>query len=103
MKETYRKHLASAVIERKAKNPSATGCAAVTSDGKTFELKDGAVLIAAIHELHQHLEPGRVDRRGPAGAQCAQAWAPVEALGQDEPRARLARGHGLSAEGRPAQ
>jgi len=34
--------------ERAAKNPGAKGTASVTVDGKTFELKDGAVLIAAI-------------------------------------------------------
>ena len=34
--------------ERSAKNPTAKGTATATLDGKTFELKDGAVLIAAI-------------------------------------------------------
>src|SRR3569833_1118211 len=34
--------------ERAAKNPGAKGFATATLDGKTFELKDGAVLIAAI-------------------------------------------------------
>jgi aconitate hydratase A / 2-methylisocitrate dehydratase len=34
--------------ERAAKNPSAKGTAQVTVDGQSFELKDGAVLIAAI-------------------------------------------------------
>jgi len=34
--------------ERAAKNPSAKGVATATLDGKSFELKDGAVLIAAI-------------------------------------------------------
>ena len=34
--------------ERSAKNPSAKGVATATLDGKSFELKDGAVLIAAI-------------------------------------------------------
>jgi aconitate hydratase len=47
-KEIYRKHLAVAVAERAAKTPGATGAATVTSNGQTFELKDGAVLIAAI-------------------------------------------------------
>jgi aconitate hydratase len=47
-KETYRKHLAVMAAERAAKNPSATGKASVTSNGKTFDLVDGAVLIAAI-------------------------------------------------------
>ncbi len=47
-KETYRKHLAPMVAERATKNPSATGKATVTSGGQTFELVDGAVVIAAI-------------------------------------------------------
>jgi aconitate hydratase len=34
--------------ERSKKNPSATGVATATVDGKSFEVKDGAVLIAAI-------------------------------------------------------
>jgi aconitate hydratase len=34
--------------ERAAKNPTANGVATTTVDGQTFELKDGAVLIAAI-------------------------------------------------------
>jgi aconitate hydratase len=47
-KETYRKHLAPMVAERAAKNAAAGGKATVTSGGKTFDLVDGAVLIAAI-------------------------------------------------------
>jgi aconitate hydratase len=47
-KEIYRKHLAMMAAERAAKNPSATGKASVTSGGKTFDVVDGAVLIAAI-------------------------------------------------------
>ncbi len=47
-KETYRKHLAPMAAERASKNPSATGKATVTSGAKTFELVDGAVMIAAI-------------------------------------------------------
>jgi aconitate hydratase len=47
-KETYRKHLATMTAERAARNPAATGKAAVTSGGKAFDVVDGAVLIAAI-------------------------------------------------------
>ncbi|HVN41305.1 MAG TPA: aconitate hydratase AcnA, partial [Steroidobacteraceae bacterium] len=47
-KETYRKHLAAMTAERATKNPKATGHAPVTSGGQSFELTDGAVLIAAI-------------------------------------------------------
>ena len=101
MKETYRKHLALACAERLATMPGATGTATVTSDGKTFELKDGAVLIAAITSCTNTSNPAVLIARRPAGAQCTQAWPSIEAVGQDEPRARFARRHRLPAEGRP--
>jgi aconitate hydratase len=47
-KSTYQKHHARMAEERARKNPGATGKAPVTVDGKSFELRDGAVLIAAI-------------------------------------------------------
>ncbi len=47
-KQTFNAHYAKQAEERAKKNPGATGKAMVTVDGKTFELKDGAVLIAAI-------------------------------------------------------
>jgi aconitate hydratase len=47
-KEIYRKHLAVAVAERASRMPSATGAVPVTSNDQAFDLKDGAVLIAAI-------------------------------------------------------
>ena len=47
-KATYRTHHARMADERKRKNPSATGTAPVSVDGRSFELRDGAVLIAAI-------------------------------------------------------
>jgi aconitate hydratase len=47
-KETYRKHHARMAEERARKNPAATGTAPVSVDGRSFELRDGAVLIAAI-------------------------------------------------------
>ena len=47
-KATYQQHQKKMAVERAEKNPKATGRATVTSGGSTFELKDGAVLIAAI-------------------------------------------------------
>jgi len=47
-KEIYRKHVAKMSEERAQKNPGATGKARVTCDGKSFDVADGAVLIAAI-------------------------------------------------------
>jgi aconitate hydratase len=47
-RDTYRTHHARMAEERSRKNPAATGTATVSVDGKSFELRDGAVLIAAI-------------------------------------------------------
>jgi aconitase A len=47
-KEIYRKSLAPMAEERSKSGSGATGTANVTMDGRSFELKDGAVLIAAI-------------------------------------------------------
>jgi aconitate hydratase len=47
-KAIYQKHYARQAEERAKKNPSATGQAIVKCDGASFDLKDGAVLIAAI-------------------------------------------------------
>ena len=47
-KEIYREHLAKMAAERAQKNPAASGVAEVRSGGESFELRDGAVLIAAI-------------------------------------------------------
>ena len=45
------------------------------------------------HQLHQHVEPERHDRRRAAGAQRRQARPQGEAVGQDQPRAGLAGRH----------
>ncbi|MDY0065715.1 MAG: aconitate hydratase AcnA [Steroidobacteraceae bacterium] len=47
-KQTYRSSHQKMAEERTAKNPSAKGAATASVDGQTFEVKDGAVLIAAI-------------------------------------------------------
>jgi aconitate hydratase len=47
-KATYQANQKKMAAERATKNPQATGQATVTAGGATFELKDGAVLIAAI-------------------------------------------------------
>jgi aconitate hydratase len=47
-KATYQQNQKKMATERAERNPKATGRAPVTSGGSTFELKDGAVLIAAI-------------------------------------------------------
>jgi aconitate hydratase len=47
-KEIYRKHLAKMADERKQKNPVATGKGSATTAGKSYDVKDGDVLVAAI-------------------------------------------------------
>ncbi len=47
-KAIYRQHHAKMAAERDQKNPGASGVAQVRSGAENFELKDGAVLIAAI-------------------------------------------------------
>ncbi len=47
-KSVYEKHHARMAEERTRRNPAATGRAGATVDGQSFELRDGAVLIAAI-------------------------------------------------------
>jgi aconitate hydratase len=47
-KSAFRTAYAKQAGERKVRNPSATGAATATVDGRSFEVKDGAVLIAAI-------------------------------------------------------
>jgi aconitate hydratase len=47
-KAGYRNHVKKMADERAQKNPRATGTAPATVGGKTFDIKDGAVLIAAI-------------------------------------------------------
>ncbi len=47
-KKVYESSVKKMAEERTQKNPKATGSAAATVAGKSFEVKDGAVLIAAI-------------------------------------------------------
>ncbi len=47
-KQVYQSSFAKMGEERKQKNPAATGTGSVTMDGKSFDVTDGAVLIAAI-------------------------------------------------------
>src|SRR5687767_8544430 len=47
-KQIYQASMKKMAEERTQKNPSARGAATVTSDGQSYEVRDGAVLIAAI-------------------------------------------------------
>ena len=48
------------------------------------------------HQLHEHLESVRDARRGPAGEESRRARPAQQALGEDQPRARLEGRHRLS-------
>ena len=53
------------------------------------------------HVLHEHVQPGRDDRRRPAREEGRRARTDPQALGEDEPRARLEGRHRVLREGRP--
>ena len=87
--------------ERTTKNPTREAASAnATVDGKSFEVARRRGADRRDHELHEHVESRRADRRRPARPQCAQARPDCEALGEDQPRAGLARRHRLSQQGR---
>ena len=73
------------------------------SDGKTFELARRRGADRRDHELHEHVESRRA-HRPPAcwRAMRAQRGLKRKPVGQDQPRARLARRHRLPAQGRAA-
>ena len=54
------------------------------------------------HQLHQHQQPGRDDRRRPGRQEGGRAGPHPQAVGQDLAGPGLARGHRLSRQGRPA-
>ena len=53
------------------------------------------------HVLHEHVQPGRDDRRRPAREEGRRARPHAQAVGEDEPRARLEGRHRVLREGRP--
>ena len=53
------------------------------------------------HVLHEHVQPGRDDRRRPAREEGGRARAHAQAVGEDEPRARLEGRDRVLREGRP--
>ena len=84
------------------KNPAATGTAPRdASTARSFELRDGAVLIAAITSCTNTSNPYVLIAAGLLARNAHRLGLTRQALGQDQPRARLARGHRLSA-ARPA-
>jgi aconitate hydratase len=80
-KSIYGTHLRKSAEERAARNTSASkGSAKVSLDGQTFELKDGAVLIAAITSCTNTSNPsvmlgaGLLARKARARGLKAKAW-----------------------------
>ncbi|MCU0975339.1 MAG: aconitate hydratase AcnA [Steroidobacteraceae bacterium] len=80
MKTVYRAALEKMAAERAQKNPGATGAASATADGRTFEVKDGAVLIAAITSCTNTSNPsvligaGLLARNAHARGLTAKPW-----------------------------
>ena len=69
-----------------------------SSGGKTFEARRRRGADRRDHELHQHLESRRADRPPACSrAMRAKLGLKAQAVGQDQPRARLARRHRLPA------
>ena len=88
-KSVYQAALKVMADERKKKLPDATGCAEILLDGKTGGNPRRRGDHRRDHELHQHLESLRAHGRRPARAQCREARPQVQAVGEDQPRARV--------------
>jgi aconitase A len=79
-KNVYQSSLKKMAEERAQKNPQATGIAAASVDDKTFEVKDGAVLIAAITSCTNTSNPavlvaaGLLARNAAARGLTAKPW-----------------------------
>ena len=67
---------------------------------RRFELKDGAVLIAAITSCTNTSNPSVMLGAGLLARKARAARPEGQAVGEDQPRARLARGHRLLHQGR---
>ena len=98
-KQTYQAAQKKMADERATKNPSAKGAAAATVAGKSFEVKDGAVLIAAITSCTNTSNPAVLIGAGLLARNARRARPHIEAMGEDQPRAGIARRDGLSQQG----
>ena len=79
------------------KNPAASGTATAQLGGKSVEIKDGAVLIAAITSCTNTSNPAVLVAAGLLARNANALGLDLQALGEDLARARLARGHRLFA------
>ncbi len=103
-KTAYQTAFAKQAEERAKKNPAATG----TGHGRrwtarTFDVKDGAVLIAAITSCTNTSNPYVLIAAGLVARNARKRGPHQQALGEDQPRAGLARGHRLPGRCRPAR
>ncbi len=88
--------------ERAQKNPKAAGSAPAKVGNASFEVKDGAVLIAAITSCTNTSNPAVLVAAGLSARNALEQGLAVQALGEDFARARFARGHGLPGKSRAA-
>ncbi len=102
-KSVYQSSLKKMAEERTQKNPKATGKATRIDRRRAVRDQGRRGADRRDHELHQHLESRGAGRRRTAGAQRPRAGPDVQALGENLARARLARRHRLSHQGRAAR
>ena len=89
-KQAYQATHKTMADERTQKSPTASGVGKATVDGKSFEVQDGAVVIAAITSCTNTSNPAVLIAAGLLARKARRARPDVEAVGEDEPRARLA-------------
>ena len=85
---TYEKHLEAAI-----KNRDGGGSAIAELDGESVEIRDGAVLIAAITSCTNTSKPRRHGRGWPARKKRSCQGPAIQALGQDQPGTWLQSRH----------
>ncbi len=102
-KKVYESSVKKMAEERSQKNPKATGIATASVGGQSFEVKDGAVLIAAITSCTNTSNPAVLVAAGLLARNAGAARPHLQALGEDLARARLARRDRLPAKSRPAE
>ncbi len=101
-KSVYQSSVKKMAEERTQKNPQATGSAPANVGGTSFEVKDGAVLIAAITSCTNTSNPAVLVAAGLLARNALTHGPDVQALGEDLARAGFARGNRLLDQGGPA-
>ena len=99
-KDTVDRELRRYREERAERHSEASGEVSVEQDGAHFSLSDGAVVIAAITSCTNTSNPAVMVGAGLLARNARARGLRVPPLGKDEPRPRLAGGHGIPAQGR---